>query len=125
MQPREDYHTPAFNRLGPAGEQFLKETPWANPNHSVHKMTSRAPLPVDPRVDNAGAGRGVHQGFAVAADSKAPFEGSGANQGSPTLSSRLSESPELARNLLNPTHQPMKRAGNASGIPRESKAAAT
>ncbi|KAG5949885.1 hypothetical protein E4U53_005670 [Claviceps sorghi] len=35
---RDDYPAPAFARLGPAGEQFIKDTPWANPHHSSHKL---------------------------------------------------------------------------------------
>ena len=125
-QPREEFHTPGFSRLGPAGEQFLKETPWANPNHSAHKMLPRAPGPLDPRADSS-AGRGLNQGLAaVPADSKAPFESPIPNQMSPALSSRLSESPELARNMLNSAHQQTKRVSNLPGITnREPKATAT
>ncbi|KAG6041403.1 hypothetical protein E4U41_004501 [Claviceps citrina] len=38
VSARDDYPTPTFTRLGPAGEQFIKDTPWANPHHSSHKL---------------------------------------------------------------------------------------
>ncbi|PHH67194.1 hypothetical protein CDD81_2963 [Ophiocordyceps australis] len=39
---RDEYHAPNFGRLGPAGEQFIKDTPWANPNHSAHRQHHQA-----------------------------------------------------------------------------------
>ncbi|CAM1506701.1 Fc.00g063420.m01.CDS01 [Cosmosporella sp. VM-42] len=121
VQQREDYQPPTFSRLGPAGEQFLKETPWANPNHSAHKMYSQIPGAMDGRVDT-GVGR---QGLVPApADTKAALDGPSSKQRSPAISSRLSESPELARTLLNPAHHQMKRVGSLSGMNRGSKTAA-
>ncbi|KAG6061075.1 hypothetical protein E4U17_002655 [Claviceps sp. LM77 group G4] len=38
LPARDDYPNPTFARLGPAGEQFIKDTPWANPHHSSHKL---------------------------------------------------------------------------------------
>ncbi|KAM0330063.1 hypothetical protein ACHAQA_004234 [Verticillium albo-atrum] len=39
IKPLEDYQAVAFGgTLGPAGEQFIKNTPWANPNHISHKI---------------------------------------------------------------------------------------
>lgn len=37
MQPLEEHAL-----LGPAGEQFIKNTPWANPNHAAHKLVHAA-----------------------------------------------------------------------------------
>ncbi|KAK5990537.1 hypothetical protein PT974_08806 [Cladobotryum mycophilum] len=48
---REEYQPPHLTRLGPAGEQFLKDTPWANPNHSSHKLyqsTGQTEPPLSP-----------------------------------------------------------------------------
>ncbi|KAF4124088.1 Sds3-like, partial [Geosmithia morbida] len=95
--PREEYQTPSFNRLGPAGEQFLKETPWANPNHSSHKML----LQEIPKSQSAG------DPTATAVD--VPLS----QQRSPATSSRPSESPELTRVALKAASS-IKRTGNLS-----------
>ncbi|KAF7558883.1 hypothetical protein G7046_g5270 [Stylonectria norvegica] len=124
--PREEYHTATFTRLGPAGEQFLKDTPWANPNHSAHKVYPQTspPAQIDGRTVNA-AGRGSQPtSVQNPADPRTVFEGANAKQRSPALSSRLSESPELARSLLNTAHHQMKRVGSLSSINRGSKTAA-
>lgn len=34
-------HVPFGRNLGPAGEQFLEQTPWANPKHPAHHTGSR------------------------------------------------------------------------------------
>ncbi|KAF3357351.1 hypothetical protein VdG1_05848 [Verticillium dahliae VDG1] len=53
MQPLEDYQAVSFGgTLGPAGEQFIKNTPWANPNHISHKM-QHVPLHNDPGTSAA------------------------------------------------------------------------
>ncbi|KAF9771498.1 hypothetical protein IL306_010870, partial [Fusarium sp. DS 682] len=57
-QRREEYYAQPFDRLGPAGEQFLRETPWANPNHLIHKMYPTATVEA-PTTDTAS--RGVQQ----------------------------------------------------------------
>lgn len=43
VQPAlNDYGSVPFGRnLGPAGEQFLEQTPWANPKHPSHHVGSR------------------------------------------------------------------------------------
>lgn len=43
VQPAlNDYGAVPFGRnLGPAGEQFLEQTPWANPKHPSHHVGSR------------------------------------------------------------------------------------
>lgn len=120
---RDEFHTPTFNRLGPAGEQFLKETPWANPNHSVHKAQQPAPQ-LDWRSDQM-AGRGARDGPpSTLADAKAAGDGAHSKQQSPSLSHRLTESPELSRAMLNPAHHQMKRTGNLPSVGRGSKTAA-
>lgn len=45
-------------------------------------------------------------------------------QQSPSLPTRLSESPELTRTMLSPAHQ-VKRVGNLPGVSRSTKTAAT
>ncbi|KPM40949.1 hypothetical protein AK830_g5572 [Neonectria ditissima] len=123
-QPREEYHPSSFDRIGPAGEQFLRETPWANPNHLAHKMYPNLNTTGEGRAEGA-SGRGTQQGPAPAADSKSTFTGSNPKQqASPALSNRLSESPELTRSVLNPAHHQMKRVGGISTINRGSKTAA-
>ncbi|KAF4473066.1 DEP1 regulator of phospholipid metabolism [Fusarium albosuccineum] len=123
-QRREEYYASPFDRLGPAGEQFLRETPWANPNHLVHKMypTSAAP---DGQVDNS-PGREPQQAVVPpATDVKTGLNAtSQSKQQSPSLSNRMSESPELTRTMLNSAHHPMKRVGNLSSVSRGSKTAA-
>ncbi|KAL9942512.1 hypothetical protein ACHAO5_007867 [Verticillium nonalfalfae] len=53
MQPLEDYQAVSFGgTLGPAGEQFIKNTPWANPNHISHKM-QHVPLHSEPGSSTA------------------------------------------------------------------------
>ncbi|KAJ9133982.1 Transcriptional regulatory protein dep1 [Pleurostoma richardsiae] len=71
--PFQDYGGLSFGRsLGPAGEQFLEQTPWANPNHPSHQIqrqsqqepfagpsgTRRTPLPQSaphPHGNNSGS----------------------------------------------------------------------
>lgn len=39
MPPIEEFQAASYgSSLGPAGEQFIKNTPWANPNHVSHKI---------------------------------------------------------------------------------------
>ncbi|KAF5023323.1 hypothetical protein F66182_4631 [Fusarium sp. NRRL 66182] len=122
-QRREDYYAPTFDHLGPAGEQFLRETPWANPNHLVHKMYSTA-ASAEGRPDDT-ASRGVQQAPGPPpTDIKASLNAAvQAVQQSPSLSTRLSESPELTRTILSPAHQ-VKRVTSLSGSGRGSKTAA-
>ncbi|KAJ4219968.1 hypothetical protein NW759_007592 [Fusarium solani] len=123
-QRREEYYTPPFDRLGPAGEQFLRETPWANPNHLAHKMYPTPVAAVEGQVENA-ASRAVPQGqIPAAADIKSNLNATHPKQHSPSLPNRLSESPELTRTMINSAHNPMKRVGSLSSVSRGSKAAA-
>ncbi|KAH7162926.1 hypothetical protein B0J13DRAFT_615537 [Dactylonectria estremocensis] len=123
-QSREDYHSPSFDRIDAAGEQFLRETPWANPNHLAHKMYPNLNTTGEGRSENAN-GRGVQQGLVPPTDIKTSFTGSKQKQqASPALSNRLSESPELTRSALNPAHHQMKRVGGLPSINRGPKTAA-
>ncbi|KAK7415502.1 hypothetical protein QQX98_005855 [Neonectria punicea] len=123
-QPREEYHPSSFDRIGPAGEQFLRETPWANPNHLAHKMYPNLNTTGEGRAEGA-SGRGTQQGSVPVADPKSTFTGSNPKQqASPAPSNRLSESPELTRPVLNPAHHQMKRVGGITTINRGSKTAA-
>ncbi|RGP65298.1 hypothetical protein FLONG3_9274 [Fusarium longipes] len=123
-QRREEYYAQPFDRLGPAGEQFLRETPWANPNHLVHKMYPTA-APVEARPDDA-TSRGAQQIHGPPpVDIKSSLNATAhATQQSPSLPTRLSESPELARTMLSPAHQ-VKKVGNLPGVGRNAKTAAT
>ncbi len=105
---REDYHTTNINQLGPAGEQFLKDTPWANPNHSAHKMAQPAAVQDQP----------------AQLEGKPAIDAGGVSKRSPAVSSRLSESPELSRSILNSGGHQMKRVGSVPTVNRGSKAAA-
>lgn len=121
--PREEYQTPTFNRLGPAGEQFLKETPWANPNHSAHKaMYQQAPGQRDGRAEAALlAGRGQQQ-VPTPSTAASTIEAPLSLHLSPTVSHRLTESPELARSVMK-VAAPIKKTGNLPTVPRGKTAA--
>jgi len=41
LQPERSPAANLFNLVGPAGEQFLEQTPWANPNHPSHQIQQR------------------------------------------------------------------------------------
>lgn len=117
--PREEFQAPAFNRLGPAGEQFLKDTPWANPNHSSHKMSQQSPNQSTGRHDLPGSSR-------APLPSAAPSEARPLmqqQQRTPLVSSRISTSPELTRPVINQGAQ-AKRANNIANLGRGSKTAA-
>lgn len=117
-QREEYYQTPTFNRLGPAGEQFLKDTPWANPKHSAHK-TPYQQTPTQSETD--GPGRMANQ---VPTPSTAnTIEAPLSTQRSPALSNRTSESPELTRSIFKPTG-PIKKANAIQSLGRGSKATA-
>ncbi|KAL7927504.1 Sds3-like domain-containing protein [Trichoderma austrokoningii] len=134
-QIREEYQPPHLTRLDPAGEQFVKNTPWANPNHSAHKFYPH-PVSAETRPEPAAlavaaaaaavvpAGRAPQNAHPVAADPKTAIDGPGVGRSPAALSARLSESPEMTRNILNPTSHQMKRMGSMPGLSRSSKAAA-
>ncbi|KAL7790972.1 Sds3-like domain-containing protein [Trichoderma ceciliae] len=124
---REEYQPPHLTRLDPAGEQFVKNTPWANPNHSSHKFYQHHPAAVDARPEPAAPaapGRASQNAIPASADPRTALDGP-ASVRSPALSTRLSESPEITRNILNPSSHQMKRMGSISGLSRGSKTAAT
>ncbi|KND94932.1 hypothetical protein TOPH_00222 [Tolypocladium ophioglossoides CBS 100239] len=116
--PRDEYHTPTtFPRLGPAGEQFIKDTPWANPNHSAHKLYQKPTTQPDGRASQP-------VNAPPPADVQATFDGQATAHQSPALSSRMSESPEMARSILNPAARQMKRVSSIPNLGRGSKTAA-
>ncbi|KAM0353571.1 hypothetical protein ACHAPU_001583 [Fusarium lateritium] len=121
-QRRDEYYAQPFDRLGPAGEQFLRETPWANPNHLLHKMYPTNGPEAQP--DDM-AGRSVQQvpGYPVGDLKSGLSAAAQITQQSPP-STHLSESPELTRTMLSPA-QTVKRAGHLPGIGRGTKTAAT
>ncbi|OAA67561.1 Sds3-like protein [Cordyceps fumosorosea ARSEF 2679] len=110
FQQRDDYHSPNINHIGPAGEQFLKDTPWANPNHSAHKMARQGPTHEENRA--------VPQGPIFQNENPPPSLKSAA------LSARLSESPELSRSILKPPPHQMKRVASVPSANRTPKATA-
>lgn len=125
-QIRDEYQPPHLTRLDPAGEQFVKNTPWANPNHSAHKLYQHHPASAEARPEPAvpvPAGRTPQNALPASTDLKAALDGPGAVR-SPALSARLSESPEITRNILNPASHQMKPLGGISGLGRGSKTAA-
>ncbi|KAM3534586.1 hypothetical protein MY4038_002136 [Beauveria bassiana] len=110
FQQRDDYQSPNINQIGPAGEQFLKDTPWANPNHSSHKMARQGTAHEENRVVPQGP---IFQNEHPASSFK-----------SPALSTRLSESPEMSRSILKPSTHQMKRVASVPSANRTSKATA-
>ncbi|CAJ0545806.1 Ff.00g092790.m01.CDS01 [Fusarium sp. VM40] len=121
-QRREEYYAQPFDRLGPAGEQFLRETPWANPNHLIHKMHPTTGPEAQP--DDM-ASRGAQQVTGHPGVDLKTSLGAAAQitQQSP-ISAHLSESPELTRTMLSPAQQ-VKRVGSLPGLGRGTKTAAT
>ncbi|KAF4594599.1 Sds3-like protein [Ophiocordyceps camponoti-floridani] len=111
---RDEYQAPTFSRLGPAGEQFLKDTPWANPNHSAHKL-SLAPSDC-PQRRAAPTANGPP---AAEAEAKAASEGQPVVRRSPALT----DSPEMARNVLSHAAHPMKRVSSIPNLTRGTKTA--
>ncbi|KAM3436288.1 hypothetical protein MY4824_004439 [Beauveria thailandica] len=110
FQQRDDYQSPNINQIGPAGEQFLKDTPWANPNHSSHKMARQGTAHEENRVVPQGP---IFQNEHPASSLK-----------SPAPSTRLSESPEMSRSILKPSPHQMKRVASVPSANRTSKATA-
>ncbi|OPB39211.1 hypothetical protein A0O28_0049170 [Trichoderma guizhouense] len=124
-QIREEYQPPHLTRLDPAGEQFVKNTPWANPNHSSHKFYQHHSASAEARPEPAvpvPTGRTPQNALSASTDLKVALDGPGAVR-SPALSARLSESPEITRNILNPASHQMKQIGGI-GLGRGSKTAA-
>ncbi|CAG9938192.1 unnamed protein product [Clonostachys rosea f. rosea IK726] len=118
--PREEYQASStFNRLGPAGEQFLKDTPWANPNHSSHKtLLPPTSTQMDGRAEQALlAGRA--QPLPSAQMPPVEVETPLSTQRIPALS----VSPEVTRASLKPGG-PSKKASNMPSLARTSKTAA-
>ncbi|RCI14858.1 hypothetical protein L249_6723, partial [Ophiocordyceps polyrhachis-furcata BCC 54312] len=117
---RDEYHTPTFSRLGSAGEQFLKDTPWANPNHSAHKLHQQQPGSAD------GPPRRTLQPASAPppAEAKATLEGPSTVQRSPALTNRMTDSPDMARNILNQAAHQMRRVSSIPNMTRGSKTAA-
>lgn len=130
---RDEYHgPPTFSRLGPAGEQFIKDTPWANPNHSAHKMYQQNHGQPAARADaSATAGPAPQPGTGPPpAGVGAALDGQPAAHASPALpaalATRTPASPEVARNVANAAAaHSMKRAGSMPNAGRGPKTAAT
>ncbi|KAK2036097.1 hypothetical protein LZ31DRAFT_636730 [Colletotrichum somersetense] len=120
MQPIEDYQAVAFGgNLGPAGEQFIKDTPWANPNHIAHKITTGPVVPAVGAKPQATQANKTVAGPSHARPMQTIANGHAAAHVSPQMNRFTSASPEMVRtaNVLTQSSQ-MKRAGS-----RTSKAA--
>ncbi|RDA84650.1 hypothetical protein CP532_5705 [Ophiocordyceps camponoti-leonardi (nom. inval.)] len=117
---RDEYQTPTFSRLGPAGEQFLKDTPWANPNHSAHKMHQQQPGSAE------GHPRRTMQPVNAppSAEVKAALEGPSPVHRSPALTNRMTDTPDMARNILSQAAHQMRRVSSIPNMARGSKTAA-
>ncbi|KAM0265741.1 hypothetical protein ACHAPA_007580 [Fusarium lateritium] len=122
-QRREEYYAQPFDRLGPAGEQFLRETPWANPNHLVHKMMYPTTGPETQTDDMASRGAQQVSGH-PGVDLKASLGAAAQITQQSPISTHLSESPELTRTMLSPAQQ-VKRVSSLPGLGRSTKTAAT
>ncbi|ATY60753.1 transcriptional regulatory protein DEP1, putative [Cordyceps militaris CM01] len=110
FQQRDDYQSPNINQIGPAGEQFLKDTPWANPNHSAHKVARQGAAQDENRAVPQGP---IFQNETPSSSLK-----------SPALPARLSESPEMSRPILKPPPHQMKRVASVPRANRTPKATA-
>ncbi|TQN69002.1 Transcriptional regulatory protein DEP1 [Colletotrichum shisoi] len=120
MQPMEDYQAVAFGgNLGPAGEQFIKDTPWANPNHIAHKIVTAPAAPGAHVKSPATQGGKAVAGPSHAQPIPAITNGHAAAHTSSQMNRFTSASPEMVQtaNVLAQSAQ-MKRAGS-----RTSKAA--
>lgn len=108
LSTREDSQTASLDRLGPAGEQFLKDTPWANPNHSSHANKAYQTLSVqqDDRTSALSSKRSGQQAALGTATSPTKLAGA-------TPLNRLSESPELARSAIKDAAAQLKRPGKS------------
>lgn len=104
---RDEYQATSFNKLGPAGEQFLKDTPWANPNHSAHKVSQ-------PVTTQAPSGEPTTSAARASAEASKPDA---------AVPAKLSESPELSRSIMNQTAHAMKGVAGVQSIALTSKAA--
>ncbi|KAI1769455.1 Sds3-like-domain-containing protein [Hypoxylon sp. FL1150] len=106
--PQHQTHRPSFvdyggspfgQSLGPAGEQFIEQTPWANPNHpsNAHLLQRQHPVQHEiPTSAPSGSKRHSHQSH--------PFSGGPTSQPSngstkvqKSIPRPLSTSPEVAR----------------------------
>ncbi|KAM0254447.1 hypothetical protein ACHAQJ_006787 [Trichoderma viride] len=111
---REEYQPPHLTRLDPAAPAESRPEPAAPVGSTV---------PAAPTAPAASAGRVPQNALPSSTDLKTAFDGPGSTQ-SPALSARLSESPEITRNILNPSSHQMKRMGSMPGLSRGSKTAA-
>ncbi|KAL2758828.1 hypothetical protein ACRALDRAFT_1061919 [Sodiomyces alcalophilus JCM 7366] len=113
-QPSENYQAVSLGgTLGPAGEQFLKNTPWANPNHLSHQAASVPPQAV--AAPSAG----------LEALARLPAVSRANGQGHPHSASAMADvSPEVLSMADVLTHDmPHSKRAASVGIRRGSKAA--
>lgn len=121
--------------LGPAGEQFLEQTPWANPNHPAHgppvaqrphiQDVSKAPAATSTPAPKRKAQKAVPMsaGTISNASNHSPVVATTPSQAKPqaakTAPRSISTSPEVARaaSLLEQTSARSMREMNASSRP--------
>ncbi|KAI1379559.1 Sds3-like-domain-containing protein [Hypoxylon crocopeplum] len=139
--PRQQVHRPTFvdygglpfgQSLGPAGEQFIEQTPWANPNHpsnahllqrqqsvqqEVHMANS--PLPAAP----SGPKRHLHQPHPFSNGSTSQ-PSNGPTKGQKSAPRQPSTSPEVTRaaSLLEQTKARSMKAAEAAAKHENSQA---
>lgn len=110
---------PLGEALGPAGAEFLEQTPWANPNHpsNAHLLHRQLPTHHDSHLLSALSGASAEprrpsnqpNPFAISSDSQ-PFNGHART--SKSTPRQLTTSPEVTRaaNLLEQTRVLSARA---------------
>lgn len=133
-----EYSTLPFNAaLGPAGEQFLEQTPWANPNHPAHGTNHHhVPKPAagtSPSAGRPGSRRQSQQqqqqqqpGGRFASSTKSTIPGNLANGDSPVQQHRphTHPHPHSHGKVSALDGRPLKGAMDA-GVKRESIAQAS
>lgn len=113
-QAMDDYQPVTYGGggLGPAGEQFIKNTPWANPNHAAHKLQ---PVPLQSDSGPSGA-----MPPAKGATGSSRANGQPLPKHSPTMADA---SPETLRTATMLSQGVLQRKRNGSLVGRGSKTA--
>jgi hypothetical protein len=99
LQPERSPAGNLFSLVGPAGEQFLEHTPWANPNHPSHhiqrQQETAVPLPYSGQP--AGPRRHSQQHGAVLSSSTTTMNGDSPVQRQKTHPPGIHESLKVSR----------------------------
>ncbi|OTA59242.1 hypothetical protein K449DRAFT_436207 [Hypoxylon sp. EC38] len=130
--PRHQVHRPTYvdygglpfgQSLGPAGEQFIEQTPWANPNHpsNAHLLQRQHSVQHEAHTHStipgvsSGSKRNSHQSHPFPNGSTA-HPSTGPSKTHKSLPRQLSNSPEVTRaaNLLEQTKARSMKAAEAA-----------